>query len=166
MNYLKNLKTKLDILDVYYVGCTQTEIETVEQELINPFKFPNCYIAFLLLCGKNMDRKPGNSRGYLVGNDVFIDDLKLNNNEEGLIGLLQEDESLLTLPEKAFVFYGHQGYIYAFFKLNEGDNPPVYGYEEGYEGASFPKIADSLSSFYERYIDSGWPGINKIKNHS
>ena len=157
MIYLNKVIEKWKSKRVVMEGCIVSEINEIEVNIAKE-KLPLCYIEFLENTGKWMTDNPTNPNYYdygsFVGNAVFYyNDLKLNNNEEGLIGLLQEDESPLTLPEKAFVFYGHQGYIYAFFKLNEGDNPPVYGYEEGYEGASFPKIADSLSSFYERYID-------------
>ena len=153
MKYLKKLKNELDKLNIYYVGATDSEIETMSNKLVVTNKLPSCYYEFLLNFGKDMDRKEGFDRGFLVGNDVFIDDLEANNGEDGLKGLLEDDDSSLQLPENAFVFYGHQGYVYTFFKLDEGDNPPVYGYIEGYEGEQFPKLSDSLSQFYEDYLE-------------
>lgn len=154
MEYLNKLKNSLDLFDIYYVGCSEEEILNIQRNMLSDNdKFPNCYIEFLENFGKDMDRKEGKSRGYLVGNSVFIDDLEINNGPDGLRGLLEDDESTLQVPETAFVFYGSQGILYAFFKLDEGDNPPVYGYEEGYNGSNFPKIADTLSDFYERYIE-------------
>jgi len=91
--------------------------------------------------------------GYLVGNSVFFDDLSDNSEENGLSGLLEEDESELEIPNKAFIFYGSQDILYAFFKLDEGDNPPIYGYAEGYKGETFPVISENLSQFYEDYLD-------------
>jgi|SRR5690606_3101542 len=152
MKYLKKLKTGIDRLDIYYKGCTLSEIQNIEQNITNG-SLPDCYKEFLQYFGKDMDRKEGNSRGYLVGNAVFYDDLEDNNNENGLKGLLEEDDSSLQVPDNAFVFYGHQGYVYAFFKLDEGDNPPVYGYTEGFNGNDFPKITDTLSDFYEKYLE-------------
>lgn len=152
MKYLKKLKTNIDRLDVYYKGCTLSEIQNVEQNIANG-NLPDCYKEFLQYFGKDMDRKEGKSRGYLVGNAVFYDDLEDNNNDNGLKGLLEEDESSLQVPDNAFIFYGSQGILYAFFKLDEGNNPPVYGYAEGFNGNNFPKITDSLSDFYEKYLE-------------
>lgn len=153
MKYLNKLKKELENLDVYFVGCSETEIKTIQDKLIPEKKFPECYKEFLSDMGKDMDRKEGNDRGYLVGNSVFISDLESNNSTDGLKGLLLEDESSLEITGNDFVFYGSQGFLYAFFKLDEGDNPPVYAYEEGFEGEAFPKIAESLSGFYERYLE-------------
>jgi hypothetical protein len=98
-----------------------------------------------------MDRKKSRMNGFLVGNTVFYEDLF--DNKEGLQELLDEDNAKLKIPTDSFVFYCSQGILYAFFKLNEGDNPPVYGYSEGFEGNDFPKVANTLSEFYERYLE-------------
>ncbi|WP_452219431.1 SMI1/KNR4 family protein [Lacinutrix salivirga] len=151
MKYLNKVKQKLDEWQTIYKGCAKGEIiEIIE---IAGGSLPECYLEFLSTMGKDMDRKEIGMRGFLVGNAVFYEDLF--DNKEGMQELLDEDgRTDLILTDNDFVFYDSQGIIQAFFKLDEGDNPPVYGYEEGYKGGDFPKIADSLSSFYERYLES------------
>ena len=149
MKYLNKLNETLQKLEVIVKGCSKEEILKIEKVAGN--KLPNCYIEFLEIGGKDMDRKESGMRGFLVGNAVFYEDLF--DNKEGLQELLDEDESSLKIPENSFVFYCSQGILYAFFKLNVGDNPAVYGYSEGFEGNDFPKIADTLSEFYERYLE-------------
>lgn len=150
MGYLDELLVELNKLGIIYEGCGPKEIDLIK-ELISG-SLPKCYQEFLEKMGKSMDRKEYGYRGFLVGNSVFYEDIP--NNRPGLEELLEEDSSDLQIPEGAFVFYGSQGILYAFFKTNEGDNPPVYGYAEGFTGDDFPKIATSLSSFYERYLES------------
>jgi hypothetical protein len=37
--------------------------------------------------------------------------------------------------------------MFCFFKLDEGDNPPIYFYSESTDQDDFYKIADSLTDF-------------------
>ena len=61
------------------------------------------------------------------------------------------------MTDDDFVFFMHQGYEFCFFKLSEGDNPPVYFYSEEAcpfhprksAHSNFIKITDSLSEFFE-----------------
>ena len=151
MKYLTKLIKKLDELEVIREGCSEEEISAVEKMAGD--KLPKCYKEFLAEMGKDMDRKEDGKRGFLVGNTVFYDDLININGEDGFLGFLKEDESDLEIPNKAFVFYCSQGILYAFFKLDEGDDPPVYAYAKGFKGSEFPKISDSLSGFYEMYLE-------------
>jgi hypothetical protein len=151
MQYLNKVKTKMDEFGVIYTGCKQSEIDNLIQLTGKPL--PLCYKEYLLVMGKDMDRKKTGDRGFLVGTSAFLEDLESNNGADGLKGLLEDDNSQLIVHDKAFVFYGHQGYLYCFFKTDEGDNPPVYGYAEGFEGSDFPKISNKLSQFYEDYLD-------------
>ena len=153
MKYLNKRKENLDSRKVKLFPCSEEEINKVKA--IMNGNVPQCYKEFLLLMGKGMDEDETKvdyfEYGSFVGNAVFYEDLF--DNKEGLQELLDEDESSLKIPENSFVFYCSQGILYAFFKLNEGDNPPVYAYSEGFEGNVFPKIADTLSEFYERYLE-------------
>lgn len=151
MKYLNKIIQQLNEWQTIYKGCSEEEIDKITE--IAGGSLPKCYLEFLSLMGKEMDRKEIGMRGFLVGNAVFYEDLF--DNKEGMLELLEEDNRTdLVLTDNDFVFYDSQGILQAFFKLDEGDNPPVYGYEEGYSGNSFPQIADSLSSFFERYIES------------
>lgn len=154
MKYLSEIIEKMKNAGVELIGCDEKEIEEVN--IIANNKLPNCYIEFLEIMGnetkadETQENWHYNYPGF-QGNTVFYPSIKWLN--EALEEQLKEDGDILKLPDNAFVFYDSQGILNAFFKLDEGDNPPVYGYEEGFEGKSFPKIADSLSSFYTRYLE-------------
>lgn len=150
MEYLNKVKSKMDEMGVIYTGCEQNEIDNLIQSFGKPL--PLCYKEYLKIMGKDMDRKKSGQRGFLVGTSSFLEDFESNNGVNGLKGLLEEDDSELIIPNNAFIFYGSQGILYAFFKTNEGENPPVYGYAEGFEGNDFPKISNTLSQFFEDYL--------------
>lgn len=65
--------------------------------------------------------------------------------------LLEENESKHILTDNDFVFWMGQGYMFAFFKLKEGNNPPIYFYSEVKED-QYVKIANSLTDFYMSYL--------------
>ena len=65
---------------------------------------------------------------------------------QGAVELLVENESENMLTDDDFVFWMSQGCMFCFFRLNDGDNPPVYFYNE--DGRDeFIKIANSLTEF-------------------
>ncbi len=155
MTYLKNLIQILKKRKVIFKGCSENEIKNIQNIIIPGRKFPQCYHEFLIGFGKYMEEDFSESNpnhGSLIGEAIFLEDLIDNNNENGLTGLLEEDEADLS-PSNIFVFYGSQGVLYAFFKLDDGDNPPIYAYQEGFSGSDFPQVSNSLSSFLERKIN-------------
>lgn len=66
---------------------------------------------------------------FLRGESCFMDEL-LELNEWGA-ELLEENNVPLKLTSNDFVFWMSQGFMFCFFKLDEGENPPVYFYSEG-----------------------------------
>lgn len=126
-------------------GCTDEEVATLEQR-IGRF-LPAAYREFLLWIGHSAE--------YLLrGSNVFYPDLeRLHTSTEEL---LQENNITTPLPDDAFVFYMHQGYQCSFFRLSEGDNPPVYFYGEG-EGLDtfrlgYPHYSDFLEAEIRDYL--------------
>jgi hypothetical protein len=149
MKYLNKLLTKIDTKAISFSGLSQLEIDKISA--LSTMPLPISYLEFLETMGKDMSRKDQSHHGFLVGIDVFyryIPQLK-----EGAFELLQEDNSKLNLKSNDFVFYSAQGCDFAFFKLDEGDNPPIYYYREGSNQNTFKKIAESFSSFLERFYD-------------
>ncbi|MBH8566157.1 hypothetical protein I8748_29045 [Nostoc sp. CENA67] len=72
--------------------------------------------------------------------------------------LIKRDEFPEPLPEDAFVFLMHQGYMFWFLITSEGDDPPVYGYEEGaapipYTSVPFKKLSSSFSKFLVELLE-------------
>jgi hypothetical protein len=70
---------------------------------------------------------------------------------EGSIELLYED-GFKDLPDNTFVFWMHQGYQFAFFYLNQGENPPVYFYYEGRTKDDFELVENSFTDFLETQL--------------
>jgi SMI1 / KNR4 family (SUKH-1) len=122
------------------VGCSEQEIEYLEN--VKKIKLPNEYKYFLLTMGKSA----GN---FMRGSSCFWDEIF--DLEEGAIELLKEN-NFKELPQDVFVFFMHQGYQFAFFKLTEGDNPPVYYYGEGHPQSDFVRFANSITDFFRMHL--------------
>jgi SMI1 / KNR4 family (SUKH-1) len=119
-------------------GCSEAEIDELEKS--TGFKLPRCYREFLDLIGQNAgDFQRGSD--FLYGHIFPLTDYA---RETMLNGPFQ-------LPENAFVFFSHQGYIFAYFKLLDGDNPPVFTYLEG-EQTPLPWAA-SITEYLEKSLE-------------
>lgn len=105
-------------------GCTEEEIQNVIA--CQGVPLPPAYRLFL--------HRMGRGAGALMGgSDVFYSwPLGMR---EGALELLAEYGHPFSLPDDALVFWMHQGYQFMFMRASEGDNPPVYYYMEGSEGA-------------------------------
>ena len=68
--------------------------------------------------------------------------------QEAALELVSEN-GLPPLPNGSFVFWMHQGYMMAFFKEDDGDNPPVYFYSEGNDVNDYQIISDSLLDYFK-----------------
>lgn len=129
---IKNLGNRIEGID---------SDKIVEIEQFYNVSLPQDYKYFLKHMGKTGDK-------FLRGEDCFynrIFELKEYANE-----LLAEDNSQFKFKEEHFVFYSHQGYIFAFFDTSLSENPPIYYY---FEGDLEPKVKyDCLASFLEDYL--------------
>ncbi len=165
MKYINTVERILKQWGVIYKGCSTRQIDLIEHQINQ--KLPSCYVEFLKTMGYDMDRKDDNSRGGFVGESIFYDNVYGDyTNKDGLKEQLEEDgkeELLAQIDDNVFVFFSSQGYIYAFFKLDEGDNPPVYGYQEGQDRNFFPKLTDSLLEFFEKYLEHGNSPFKALK---
>lgn len=126
--------------------CTQFEVTNLEKQL--EVSLPEIYKRILLKMGKGA----GN---FWVGEDCFY--RHLPSIQEWAKDLLAENH-FLSLPHDAFVFFMHQGYQFSFFRLSEGDNPPIYSYSEAQKEPSFITTQAHLTDFlateielYEKY---------------
>ena len=125
--YLKARGEKLQSL-------SEAQIRSVEA--FYGVSLPAVYRQFLLLMGNGAGK-------YMLGSTVFYDDIfNLGEWGEALI----EENALSPAPPDAFFFWMHQGYQTAYFKLCDGDDPPVYYFSEGQEQKKFVKES-SLSDF-------------------
>lgn len=118
------------------VGAGEEEIRDLETEL--GIRLPEVYRRFL--------RAMGHSAGPLfVGSDYSLSQrhrLRLRKSAERVIERTGTD---WQLPDDAFVFLMHHGYQFLFFRLREGDDPPVYRFSDADDAAVC--IAPSMSEF-------------------
>ncbi|SFE91162.1 SMI1-KNR4 cell-wall [Chitinophaga sp. CF118] len=104
--------------------CTDKDILLIESTY--KLKLPLVYKDFLLTMGRGAGK-------FMRGSSVFFDVL-FSLNKWG--GELLEEHGLEPLPPNAFVFWLHQGYQMAFFRIGESEVLPIYyfGEEESLKG--------------------------------
>lgn len=125
------------------IPCDPNDMEQLT-EIANGQKLPEAYVTFMKCAG----------RGYIMfnGSDYsFKDTERFKELKAGALDLLEECGFNKKIGDEQFVFMGHQGYMYWFFNLNDGDNPPVYFFEESYDGSytqsDFIKLSNTFSEF-------------------
>lgn len=122
------------------IPASTEDIDSIKK--ISNKKLPESYIQFLEQMGA------GTQNGFLIGNSCFVNELP--HLKEWSKELLNENNFERHLTNNDFVFWMSQGYQFAFFKLDEGDNPPVYYYREGTNQSDFVKIAETFTGFLHR----------------
>ena len=111
------------------VGCTSEEVEALESLLPNSYRLPEAYREFLFYCGRNMGRVSALT-------DFSYKNAYFNAKERNykIIGMLTWGEELAKIPEDLFVISKHISSNFSYVLLSEGDNPPVYAWNEEDEG--------------------------------
>ncbi len=122
------------------IPATNQEIDFLKSSISK--SLPQSYIQYLMLMGN------GTPNGFLKGHSCFLNELL--NLKEWSNELLDENNFEKKLTEDDFVFWMSQGYQFVFFKLNEGNNPPIYYYREGTNQLDFIKITNSFTEFLYR----------------
>ncbi|WP_366293487.1 SMI1/KNR4 family protein [Paenibacillus sp. AN1007] len=124
-------------------ACNEDDI-TKLKNLSPTQKLPLTYVEFM--------SKAGNGIHFLKGTHYtmkVISELK-----EWAVELLDENNFSRKLTNNQFVFMMHQGYMFWYFNLDEGDNPPVYHYDECIDNLTeFRKVSDTLSEFLMSWYD-------------
>ncbi len=144
--YLDEVKKRWEELHIVraekILPCTEDEVGTLEQQI--GISLPGAYKEFLLWMGHR-------AGGFLRGSDCFYDSLPPL--RAWAMRLLWENDYAEPLPEDAFVFSMHQGYLFYFVRVSEGDDPPVYFYSEAMDPPAFiiehPNLADFLNYHIE-----------------
>jgi hypothetical protein len=102
--------------------CTPEEIGQIEARF--HLQLPSTYREFLAGMGKAAGK-------FLVGSDyLFPAQLRLRDDAEAL---LAESGVQFRLDPADFVFMGHQGYEFLFFRASDPVDPPVHLLMEGEE---------------------------------
>jgi hypothetical protein len=141
--YLNNAKSLFRANDDKPVPCTPDEVRALEQQV--GLVLPEAYKEFLLWMGHG-------AGGFLQESNCFY--RHLLHNQQMAVALLEESNFPGSLPQDAFVFYNYEGYQFVFFRVSEGDNPPLYYYHEADEPTSFKRVLDTFSEFIEREIEA------------
>ncbi|MFB8798281.1 MAG: SMI1/KNR4 family protein [Microcoleus sp.] len=157
--YLEKFKARFAELQHLFpyklLSCTEEQIHSLERQY--GLTLPMAYKQFLLWGGVC-------AGGLFEGSNYSYDDL--SELREGAEGLLERDEFPEPLPKDAFVLMMHQGYIFWLFKTSEGDDPPVYGYEErdvGVPPVPFKKISSSFSKFLEEALEEASNRLKRLQ---
>jgi hypothetical protein len=131
--------------------CTEEEVKALEEKLGRPL--PSSYREFLLWMGKGVGKGT-----FMYGSDFFVWSWE---QEQEMLELarevLQDDQFPGELPEDAFVFFFHLSYTFCFFRLSEGEDPPVYLWFETY--TEFKKINEHFSDWLLREIELHGEGV-------
>lgn len=121
-------------------ACSEKDVAKIEEFF--KIELPAFYKEFLLIMGKSAGQ-------FMRGNSVFYNEIF--DLREGSIELLSEND-FKELPENTFVFWMHQGYQFAFFYLDQGENPPIYFYYEGRTKDDFELVEKSFTDFLEKQL--------------
>ena len=122
--------------------CTLQEVQALEQQLET--QLPKAYCEFLIWMGHE-------AGPFMRGTDCFYNDL--SQLREWAIELLAENSISQTLLDNAFVFCMHQGYQFMLLRMCEGNDPPVYYYNETERRNIFCIIFSSFCAFLLKEID-------------
>ena len=120
----------------------QRQIEMYEAEIQLPL--PKAYKEFLLWLGESA----GGFMGEYVLRGVY-----LRRNREDALELLAEHDCTELLSDDAIVFaWYNQGQGFGFIRASEGDNPPVYFYDD--TKGRIVQTDPNLESFVIAYMDA------------
>ena len=125
------------------VPCTHEEVNILESMLPQPYRLPAAYKEFLLYGGKEMA-----DLFNLADISYQIAKFWLEHREE-IFDIIYGEDSDAQLPPDMFVIEEHLGGSVGYFRLTEGEDPPVYYWYEGDQGGLevAQKDHDSFSDY-------------------
>lgn len=137
MKFINELMEKLEQKNICMKRSTEEQMEEL-CSIVKGKNLPKAYIEFMSVMGNGTEGR------YMGGDSCFMNEIY--DLKQGAVELLEENESINMLTDDDFIFWMSQGCMFCFFKLTEGDNPPVYFYNESGED-KFIKVADSIVEF-------------------
>ncbi|WP_017660523.1 SMI1/KNR4 family protein [Baaleninema simplex] len=114
--------------DVEVIPCTLKEVAELETLLPRPYKLPTAYKEFLLYGGKKM-------AGVFGGNNFSYKMAKIlaEDGYRRLFTIVKAWEKKDSFDPEFFALTEHLGSNMYYLKLTEGENPPIYYWDEEYE---------------------------------
>jgi SMI1 / KNR4 family (SUKH-1) len=110
-------------------GCTVQQVAAMEALLPASHRLPGAYREFLLYGGESLlDVFNGLDISYQMSWSL------LSHGKRDIIKMLRTWDPNPVLPPELFFVNEHLGSNCTFFKLSEGDDPPIYFWEEGEGG--------------------------------
>ena len=137
MKFINELIGKLEKKNICMKKSTEEQIKEL-YSMVKGKNLPKAYVEFMCVMGNGTEGR------YMSGDSCFMNEV--HDLKQGAVELLEENESINVLTDDDFVFWMSQGRMFCFFKLTEGENPPVYFYNESGEDR-FIKVAESLVEF-------------------
>lgn len=139
------------------VPCTEQEISAMAAQL-PPQRIPEAYRELLVYGG----RKLGGVYGA-VDISYEMTWTLLSHGYRDIVAMIRPWDKDVVLPAHLFVINEHLGSNFTFVRLDEGDDPPVYLWEEGEGGLEVAtREHDTFSAFllqlvqqHVRHRDSG-----------
>jgi SMI1-KNR4 cell-wall len=153
MESIKSIKDIADYLitrDEDLNRLSLSEIQAIEEK--SSFLLPSTYKEFLSLMGNG-------AGSYMIGSSVYHAEIPFL--KQWAADLTVENQ-LSPLPVDAFVFWMHQGYQAAYFRLSEGQDPPIYYFSEGNQDKEFRLIENSLTNFFIVQLKISYPDVEIV----
>ncbi len=132
------------------VGCTEQEVKDLEEYIGS--KLPRVFKDYLLVMGQN-------AGDYSRGTTFLYKDLFTITELAKKIMLLEQN---VELPKDAFVIFSHQGCIFGYFRLSDGNNPPVYTCSVS--GNKPLRYSESFTEYLDKSLSEEKNIINTQKN--
>lgn len=160
----KHIQAAIDVLEHWHgfaeepvVPCTEQEIAAMAARLPGG-RIPEAYRELLAYGG----RKLGGVYGAVDISYEMTWPL-LSHDYRDIVAMIRPWDKDVALPPELFVLNEHFGSNFTFVRLDEGDDPPVYLWEEGEGGLEVAtREHDSFSAFllqlvqqHIRHRDSG-----------
>ena len=147
--YIKNEIAVFEQMKIAFGGqvipCTEAEVNELESMLPDSYHLPIAYKEFLLYGGKEMG-----DIFNVVDFSYGMARILLKNQYQSIYKMVKwEEEPGWKLPENIFAMNNHLSANFHYFWLTDGENPPIYWWEED-EGSlkeASRKEADSFSEF-------------------
>ena len=133
MTQFKYLRQVIVILEKFLdefggevIGCTHEEVDLLESMFSPLYHLPNAYKEFLIYGGKEIG-KLFEIRPCLSYNRAKF---KIEHKYRDVIDMVRIFDKNAQLPPDIFVLSHHLTSYFDYFKLTEGENPPVYFWSE------------------------------------